>query len=568
MDFFKKVLNAGQAIFNFFVGGEDKVQKIDPDKIEEVIKVFKAYDDYFMMTDFLVSICRTTGWITIQWLGWLLDGLGTIFSSMYSLGQVFMDSQTIQNFLAEYKVLISALFVLALVVVGALMMLQRIQDKGRVLTNILIAAFVLVAFPIIMTQLRNVTTMGVTALNTNGSLNEEVISANLTDLVYLAKEGFPMKEDGSNNLASLGKTHNIKKELVNRIRINEVIKPETLPDSIPQKYRSIFAVHGVFDENGKETLAPNDTSLITVQKEYYYRYHFRFFTAIATQIVTIITVLFLCVKVARIQFELLIHQMLVPAFAVTDIASGQRLKQILQSVFSSFAVMFICAAMLNLYITVMAVVAANFGGLAYILIFAGISLAVIDGPNFIEQLFGIDAGLQSVFRTALVAKWFVHQATRVAGQVKNLAGSADAKQRPAFAVPGAGGSGGGSGTSTPNSGTSHANPGNNISQQAYVNHQRNQQNSQKNHQSHFNPADNISSRAYHQNMPDGSRTGVSPADNRIYGSGYPPQGSTDNISHAAYTRANSTSYKTEIKKYSVNPANNRIVPLDQEGSKR
>ena len=142
------------------------------------------------------------------------------------------------------------------------------------------------------------------------------------------------------------------------------------------------------------------------------KYNIDFVSVIIGLATTGITLLCVGFKIARLIFELAFNKLFAMLFAFADIEDNKKIKAILKNVFSTFAVIMATAVLLKLYIIFVAwlnftasSVDTGIGftvtSLAKLILQIGASFAVIDGPNIIERILGIDAGLKSGLNTML-----------------------------------------------------------------------------------------------------------------------------------------------------------------------
>jgi hypothetical protein len=111
-------------------------------------------------------------------------------------------------------------------------------------------------------------------------------------------------------------------------------------------------------------------------------------------VVMAITLFSIAYKLARLSFELAFNHLLVVMVAPADLHDGQKTKKILQSILNTFLVIVLIFISMKIYIIGTAYLADNFDGWVYVIALIGFSLALLDGPNIVERLFGIDAGLK------------------------------------------------------------------------------------------------------------------------------------------------------------------------------
>ena len=163
----------------------------------------------------------------------------------------------------------------------------------------------------------------------------------------------------------------------------------------------------------------------------YYRYNIDFISVIIS--LGAIGVAFVCImlKVIRLLFELAFNKFFITLLAFADISDGKRLKEMVKHIIYIFIVIFITAVLTNMYMLynswiTRSLVANGLGnnGILKILFIVGGAIAVIDGPNLVERILGIDAGLKSSWGTLMagygVARGALNSGKLLAGLVPKL----------------------------------------------------------------------------------------------------------------------------------------------------
>ncbi len=163
-----------------------------------------------------------------------------------------------------------------------------------------------------------------------------------------------------------------------------------------------------------------DQSGVEWNNQYYYRYHPNWLTILVTLGVMGFTLFSIAYKLARLSFELAFNYVLAILVAPADLHSGQKTKKVIQSILNTFLVIILIFVSIKLYTIGTAYLADTLDGLAYLIALIAFSAALIDGPNMVERLFGIDAGLKRGWGVALgayaVGKGTAKVGARVAGQ--------------------------------------------------------------------------------------------------------------------------------------------------------
>nr|WP_214834176.1 hypothetical protein [Exiguobacterium sp. s152] len=137
--------------------------------------------------------------------------------------------------------------------------------------------------------------------------------------------------------------------------------------------------------------------------QYYYRYQPNWLTIFVTLGIMGFTLFSIAYKLARLSFELAFNYVLAILVAPADLHSGQKTKKVIQSILNTFLVIILIFVSIKLYTIGTAYLAETLDGFAYLIALIAFSVALIDGPNMVERLFGIDAGLKRGWGVALGA---------------------------------------------------------------------------------------------------------------------------------------------------------------------
>ncbi|MBR2076218.1 MAG: hypothetical protein IJ878_02310 [Exiguobacterium sp.] len=137
--------------------------------------------------------------------------------------------------------------------------------------------------------------------------------------------------------------------------------------------------------------------------QYYYRYQPNWLTIFVTLGIMGFTLFSIAYKLARLSFELAFNYVLAILVAPADLHSGQKTKKVIQSILNTFLVIILIFVSIKLYTIGTAYLAETLDGFAYLIALIAFSVALIDGPNMVERLFGIDAGLKRGWGVALSA---------------------------------------------------------------------------------------------------------------------------------------------------------------------
>ena len=382
----------------------------------QVIQKLTEFERLFNLSNLVNDALRTVGWIFVRGLSLLIDSLESLtddilmIKTFFNNPQVVEFVQTIQPFL---YVLLAASFVFT----GYLIIFQKKFDREGLLINIFISLMILGLLSPTMKQLNDFTDQAVNQVKSGSlfgsekeTISETILKENLNDLVAYDKNGFEnYKENDVKN--------NVPIKLIKGLQINEVFDSNKLDVSTTgSKLSKSF----ILWDGSEEVLGELDQSGLDWNNQYYYRYHPNWLTILVTLGVMGFTLFSIAYKLARLSFELAFNYVLAILVAPADLHSGQKTKKVIQSILNTFLVIILIFVSIKLYTIGTSYLADTLDGLAYLIALIAFSAALIDGPNMVERLFGIDAGLKRGWGVALgayaVGKGTAKVGARVAGQ--------------------------------------------------------------------------------------------------------------------------------------------------------
>ncbi|MGU8452276.1 pLS20_p028 family conjugation system transmembrane protein [Clostridium perfringens] len=354
---------------------------------------------------------RYLGWVFIKGLVNVVDGLEDAISAIYNINS-FFETKEVANFLNDYKPVLWTIFAIALAIVGFQIIFQRKRDKGQVPVNILISISIIVGLPFLMTQLNEATKLIVdNNIGTYKSSAREIVKGNLSDLYYLDSVGYDLSD----------KKNNISIDNIMNIDINEKLDLGNINNELG---KTSFEYKLNEDSSGNLTKQKLDKGWFSFLDEDYYRYNLNFLVVICSLLVSMVAILFSCLKVGRILIELAFNKILATVLAFSDIGTGKKLKMVVENILSMFAILITISVLLKLYVVFTGWLSspdvAIQNPMVKLLALGAGSWAVIDGPNIIERIFGIDAGIKSSWGAVVAGI----EGARMAGKgAKSVAGA-------------------------------------------------------------------------------------------------------------------------------------------------
>ncbi|MDU5491443.1 MAG: hypothetical protein E6094_00555 [Clostridium perfringens] len=354
---------------------------------KEIISVLLNYSEYFTKSDFILHGFRLVGWFFIKGLSFLVNKLEDVVDSVTKVTD-FFNSPEITALINKFKPLLGLLLVASIIFIGYQLMINKKFDRSRVPMNIILALCIVVAMPLAMDKLNTLSNKVIGQIQGDVPFADQIIENNITDLYLLDKANFPIKDDGI--VGDISPKNNLGNNIT-KISPNEEI------DRGKVENKKVFENEVDIDSEGNPQL--NKIVGLFKWDDEYYRFHINFFTIIVTLAITAFVMVFTAIKMIKLSIELACSKVMTTFVAVADLSGGQRIRQSINGIISIFVAMISTMLMLKLYVMGTAYLSDKISGVGTILAMIGCAIFVIDGPNYIEKMFGVDAGLSSVWRT-------------------------------------------------------------------------------------------------------------------------------------------------------------------------
>lgn len=363
----------------------------------DLITKLQEYEDVLQISSMVNDALRSMGWILVRGLSVLIDGLESITNQIL-LTNTFFNNDQVVEFVLTIQPFLYVILAGSFLFTGYLLIFQKKFERESFLINLFITLLILGLLSPTMSRIQEFSDEAIAEIGTdslyNGeaSLSESILKRNVHDLI---------EHDSKNFDAATGESLNaIPTELIDNIRINEIFDKNNYDLSATgNKLAESYILW-----NGKETsLGKLDQGGVEWNNQYYYRYQPNWLTIFVTLGIMGFTLFSIAYKLARLSFELAFNYVLAILIAPADLHSGQKTKKVIQSILNTFLVIILIFVSIKLYTIGTAYLAETLDGFAYLIALIAFSVALIDGPNMVERLFGIDAGLKRGWGVALGA---------------------------------------------------------------------------------------------------------------------------------------------------------------------
>ncbi|MGY5260618.1 pLS20_p028 family conjugation system transmembrane protein [Enterococcus faecalis] len=360
---------------------------------EEIIARLLEFDPLLNVSKFWVSASRDISFNLLLGIKGFVDALGEGVSQMYQLMN-FWDSQAVRNFIDPYRPVVISLMTLAMLWLAFCLIGDPKKDKQKIVNNILMAILMFVGLPFFMGKAGELVSAGREGLQQPSEATLQIFKDNITDLYTIDKQGwqYPANDVGVNDIQ---KTQNL-----NLLDISEEVDTDLhlFKESPLSKEGKETLTKKVLEVNGEAKVAKMKG--VFKWDEAYYRYSWHPWYILLELLAYGLVLVFTIFKTGKICYEIGVMRVLGYGLTLTDLENGQRNKTLLFKIRDSFIVLYLLSVLLNIFVLYMTAVKELSLEKPWdiIAILAG-AMAAIDGPNIVEQLFGIDAGLSSVGRS-------------------------------------------------------------------------------------------------------------------------------------------------------------------------
>lgn len=361
-------------------------------------EILTRYGSYFEGQNLILTGLRELFYLVLSFLYSFIKGCGDLLSKAYNV--LTFDTQSRVNEIfggALSTEFLTAVVLVVVVCIGIAFILNSNSIKGsKIIQNIMFGLLVVFILPTFINSVNGIIASSDMGNISTSSVNK-IFSANIVDLKYCF--------GGDTVIDPTGEVHNGFPDDYDYslLPMDELIKGSETP-GIDEVFTKTLLNRGSVDEElGECSSGEIFGNFISFLSSYYYRYKVDMFPIFLSEIASILVMVFTFFKVVRLCYELIVNHFFAYIFAITDIASGAKLREALKSILSTYVVLIYCSVAISLFNTFQAWIfdSSIFNNFEASICIIPVAMAVIDGPNLIERLFGIDAGIKSGFHTAM-----------------------------------------------------------------------------------------------------------------------------------------------------------------------
>ncbi|EAC3748301.1 hypothetical protein IT72_14190 [Listeria monocytogenes] len=358
---------------------------------QEIAKILKEYQDVLGLTDWFSAAGRSIIWWVDKMFANIVGSLTKGLDYAYEFLD-FYNSSKINDFIDAYKSIFFSLMTLAIAHLG-FQIIRGNKELNKIVSSTLFAISLFVALPWLLGQGTDLLMAGKDALPNNKHQALTIIQENITDVYAIDEAGWTTKDpEPRNEIANMTD--------VNLLDINESVDMGGFfIDDSPLSDKGQDVLSKKLTKIDGKYVVTKPVSHFFTEDQTYYRYSFHPFLMLFQLVGKALVLGFTIAKTMMMLTSLGILKVITLGTALTDLETGQRNKKLLLKIRNTLIVLYIMLVMLYMYDITMAFVSASEMS-SFMKAFAIIVLSIMfmDGPDIVEELFGIDAGLKSVSR--------------------------------------------------------------------------------------------------------------------------------------------------------------------------
>lgn len=367
---------------------------------QQIIDILNTWQTEFAVADILTSFLRRLGFLIAKGIASLAAELENLAKTMYALFPDLIADMGLSEFIAEVKPLLTVLLALAIMATGYIIIVKK-EGKSNVLQSFLIIFLVLSVMPMMSTKLATLTSgsaEGIFNITEEGSCAAyDIIDDNVIDLYMLMEEDLITSSESEHEKIIKSGSKNVispTKASVSRVKAASTLDYD---ENSFGDYDKLVKNELDISASGSEYLTKMNGGIFDASHDYYYRYHINWLVMLTSLIAMFVTLLLTSIRLAKMLWEITLSMFIAPFVAVTDVTTGQRIKELLRNILSLCAVMGIISVILGVYNMGMSILSSwqssgKIGSIVYLVLLISLASITIEGPDIVQRIYGISAG--------------------------------------------------------------------------------------------------------------------------------------------------------------------------------
>jgi len=363
----------------------------------QIITFLETHHGILNKSSYFSDGLRFIGYWVIRLLSMLLDAVSSAqVEALRFLN--FTTYQPIKDLSDKYQVIGLMVAGVCLATLGVLIMHKKERDLDKVVQNFLVATVLFLSLNLLLTNLSEFV-RGASRASSSEAFSQQIIRPNLTDLYAMDKAEWNTGIFG-------GDTGNYPNFLSSdkdfaKVEINStLVTAQKLlgdffkdPNAVPLSDKAKEALAFQLDYYGSTPVLRKMSNYFLGKDDMYYRYSWNFWTILFTLIGALVVSVFLLWRLFQIMMEMGITSIWGQISSFTDIHSGKRNWQIINKLVSCAIVIIALFLLQNIFVLMWQYIdTLGYAMPLNVLAKLAVAFFIIQGPDIIEQLYGIDAG--------------------------------------------------------------------------------------------------------------------------------------------------------------------------------
>lgn len=367
----------------------------------ELIDFYLVNGDLFQQNNVVTSALRTFGFWILKLLTTVADACQQLYDITFGLVD-FTTWPKINTLIEEFKPVFVALMAISIFALG-IMLIANHEKKPKIAINICIACLCVTCSAVVFQQLNTAVLDAKTGIDsvtedTAAGNVYDIIGNNMMDIYYLDQQiGLSNinYEENENKLPHPKMTS----QRMNVMDYAEVMDPDSdnydFNDDAAEDILTQMIITGGDGSSYAIGEIYDGVAWTSVGNNFYYRYKIDYLPVILEMLSIIVLYIAMAYKCTRLAFELVFARLLAYLYSA-ELSGGQKIAKILVFIRDTYILLFVttlCIKLFYFFTAYIDEIAMNSLLEAAIILF--IAFSVIDGPNLVEKLLGMDAGLKS-----------------------------------------------------------------------------------------------------------------------------------------------------------------------------
>lgn len=366
---------------------------------KDILDILENWSEEFEVVDILASGARNIGFKLAKAMADITAELEGAARQIYSLLSVLITDSKLGDTITAFKPLLVILLSLSIMLTGYLLIFKK-DGKSNLLQSAMIVFLVLTVMPLTASKVADLTSASsqtIFGVMEGGSAAAyDIIDDNIVDLYMLMDDDLLTKSAAEREHVLKGRKNAFTgtKKSIELIKISSKLDYD---ENDYAEYQTLTQKQVDVDASGKTYLVKLNGGIFNVTHNYYYRYHVNWLPMLTSLVAMFLTLLLTCVRLAKMIWEIILNMFVAPFVAVTDVATGQRTKELLRNLLSMFAVMGLISVIIGTYNLGMSLLSSLYttgkiGMVLHLTLLVALASLTIEGPSILQRIYGVDAG--------------------------------------------------------------------------------------------------------------------------------------------------------------------------------